>query len=173
MNKKLLIIVLIELALLFAFLTISYAQSPSEKYPELFEELKEKDSLIFHASFVSCDLELLEGLILDDLEFYHDIAGVMKTSISFLENTRTGLCASKFALERRLSPGTLKVFPLEDGGKLYGAIQTGEHTFWEANDRSGPFNQTGVALFTHLWLWKDDEWRLSRVLSYDHRAAGG
>ncbi|MDY7396565.1 nuclear transport factor 2 family protein [Aureibaculum sp. 2210JD6-5] len=147
------------------FLLISLSTiSQVEKSSELYNILKTNDSLIFDSSFNTCNLKILSTLIHDDLEFYHDKAGLMEGKDAFLENTKNGLCKSSHKLRRELLEETLEVFPLNDSnGKLYGAIQKGTHRFYENEKR------TSIALFTHLWILKNDKWLLKRVLSYNHK----
>jgi hypothetical protein len=56
----------------------------------LYKTLKQKDSLLFNASFNTCDLAELERLVSDDFEFYHDKGGVMGTKAEFIETHRGG-----------------------------------------------------------------------------------
>lgn len=59
---------------------------------------------------------------------------------------------------------------MQDNGKTYGAIMSGEHVFYilETGKEERP---DGLAKFTHLWILKDDSWKMSRILSYDHGPA--
>jgi len=67
-------------------------------------------------------------------------------------------------LRRELVVGSLRVYPLND----YGAIATGDHKFYLVID-----DQTSKvvarAKFTNVWKFEDDEWKISRTLSYDHQ----
>ncbi|NNF19892.1 MAG: beta-lactamase family protein, partial [Flavobacteriaceae bacterium] len=67
-----------------------------------------------------------------------------------------------------LEPGSLEVFPLYDKGQLYGAIQHGIHNFF-IREQGKEDRWTGIAKFTHTWLFEDQKWKLAEVLSYDHR----
>lgn len=151
--------------IVFAFLLTSLTiTSQVKKSSDLYKILKVNDSLIFDSSFNTCNLKLLASLIHDDLEFYHDKAGIMEGKDIFLENTKNGLCKSPHKLHRELLKNTLELFSLNDNsGKLYGAIQKGTHRFYENEKR------TSIALFTHLWVLENDKWLLKRVLSYDHK----
>ncbi len=134
-----------------------------ERSSELYKVLKINDSLIFDASFNTCNLKVLSTLIHEDLEFYHDKSGVIIGRHDFIENTENGLCKSPYNLRRELVEKTLEVFPLNDNnGKLYGAVQKGTHHFYQDDKR------TGEAFFTHLWIRENDKWLLKRVLSYNH-----
>lgn len=96
-------------------------------------------------------------LFTDDAEFYHDVAGQ-----TYHEDVWTLKgCPAEDGVQRVLVPKSLEVFPI----KGYGAIQSGEHWFVE----EGAANST-LAKFVHLWRFENDEWRVSRVLSFDHRS---
>jgi hypothetical protein len=49
----------------------------------------------------------------------------------------------------------------------YGAVQIGRHVFAKAGDPG-----LEAAQFVHLWKREGDQWRLARVLSFDHRPSG-
>jgi len=63
-------------------------------------------------------------------------------------------------------PGTLAVYPVRD----FGAIAQGQHRFCQ----TGTGKCEGVADFTIVWQRQQDgQWRITRVLSYGHRANPG
>jgi len=133
------------------------AQVPEDS--DLFQILKEKDSLMFDVGFNTCDLKQIAELLPDKFEFYHDKGGITTSKKEFLETLRKNVCSTgETSVQRILEEGSLEVFPLHDGEKLYGAIQTGRHTFGNTEAR-----------FTNLFLLKDGEWMPSRILSYDHK----
>lgn len=119
------------------------------------------DSLLFNASFVSCDAELANSMFTEDVEFYHDQTG-FQSSEQTRENTRrlTESCPRERGITRTLAEGSLQVYPIQG----YGAIQTGTQRFEER----GASTST-VAQFVHLWKKQDGEWKLARVMSFDHR----
>ena len=134
---------------------------------ELFETLKQKDSLLFSVGFNQCDASQFENLLSENVEFYHDQSGVNKSKTDFVMGIKNGLCKMDYKATRELVAESLKVYPMKNQGKLYGAIQTGEHRFYaKYPDKEKVL--TSTALFSHLWLLEDGEWKLSRVLSYDH-----
>jgi hypothetical protein len=57
----------------------------------------------------------------------------------------------------------MKVYALNN----YGAIQIGTHTFY-AVQKDKPDRLTETGLFTHVWQEENGQWKLARVLSYDH-----
>ena len=75
--------------LFFVFFFVSFSMvAQVEKTSELYINLKVNDSIIFDASFNTCNLKQLTTLINDDLEFYHDKAGLMEGKDTFIENTK-------------------------------------------------------------------------------------
>ncbi|MEM6336290.1 MAG: nuclear transport factor 2 family protein [Bacteroidota bacterium] len=139
------------------------ALAPTDSGP-LFDELARMDSLIFDASFVRCDYDEVVSYFAEDAEFYHDQTGMLDAAANRESFKRlTANCPGDQGLVRTLVPGSMRVYQMHG----YGAIQTGTHTF------SGPTPADGVttALFTHLWRKDEAGWKLTRVLSYDHRFA--
>jgi CubicO group peptidase (beta-lactamase class C family) len=135
---------------------------------KLFETLYEADRLLFEEGFNNCDLDLVEQLISDDFEFYHDINGVQDKAM-FLKTFKESLCSTPDRKPiRKLVDGSLEVFPLSNEGVLYGALQKGVHEFY-IKEPNKELYKTNVALFTSLWLIEGTEWKLKRVLSYDHQ----
>ena len=95
------------------------------------------------------------------VEFYHDTGGVTWTRETMLDNTRKYACG-KFT--RELVPGSLAVYPVAG----FGAIARGEHRFCQA----GAGTCEGQADFVIVWRLHEGQWRITRVLSFGHRAAG-
>lgn len=97
------------------------------------------------------------------VEFYHDTGGVTWTREAMLANTRQHACG-KFT--RELVPGSLVVHPVRG----FGAIAQGRHRFCQ----NGGSTCDGLADFTMVWQrLHDGQWRITRVLSYGHRANPG
>jgi hypothetical protein len=105
-----------------------------------------------------------------DVEFYHDKGGVTLGLEKLMATTKKNLCGpNDFRLRREAVPGTVKVFPLQNGEVIYGAIISGEHVFYIKE--GGKERLDGLAKFTHLWLLNNGVWKMTRVLSYDHGPA--
>jgi hypothetical protein len=116
------------------------------------------DAKVFDA-YNRCDLETFEQYFSPDVEFYHDKGGASFDRATVVSNTRKYICNK---VRRELLPATLKVYPIKD----YGAIEEGEHRFCEVS--SGKCE--GSAKFLMVWALKDGQWRMTRVMSYGHRA---
>lgn len=138
---------------------------------QLFEELRAMDAKLFDSSFKNCDPSVVQAIVTDDFEFYHDRGGLIATNgAQFVQRVRESCDRQKAGHEprsrRELVAGTLEVHPL----KNYGAIQIGVHRFFILKD--GQPDQLGdIARFTHVWKKEGASWKLARVLSYDHKAA--
>lgn len=68
---------------------------------------------------------------------------------------------------RFLVEESLEVFPMYNNGKLYGALQNGKH-FFSTDENMTYENTDNYALFSHLWLLENGEWKIKRVISYNH-----
>lgn len=138
--------------------------------PELIATLLEKDRQLFEAVF-GCKLDLLASLIADDFEFVHDKWGQTADSgAKFMQGMRDNCEAQKtgrnFRARRELIEGTMTVHVLNG----YGAMQMGEHRFFAL--RPGQADRlTESGKFIDVWRQIDGEWKLARVISYDHRLA--
>ncbi|QEE49563.1 nuclear transport factor 2 family protein [Flavobacterium alkalisoli] len=156
-----------NIIIVFVLLT-SAISTAQDKYPQSQKELKEKiialDSKAFEM-YNTCNLEQFSTFFTEDLEFYHDKAGYSKGLDKLIESMRNYICndLNKKVLRKPLT-NTFKVYPLEG----YGAILTGEHEFYMVENNSE--KKTGTAKFTHVWLLIDGTWKMSRILSYDHKA---
>ncbi|WP_298904071.1 DUF4440 domain-containing protein [uncultured Psychroserpens sp.] len=139
------------------------------KHNEIYNTLKVKDSLLFERSFNKCETQYLEELIAEDFEFYHDIGGVETSKEGFIKSMKNGICNPDNTTKsrRELVDGSLEVFVLKNKGVVYGALQKGEHKFFETTN--GKEVAGSIAKFSHLWILEDGEWRLKRVMSYDHK----
>jgi ketosteroid isomerase-like protein len=135
------------------------AQSASPA-PALFAEIAHMDSVLFDA-YNQRDLEKLKTLFTPDLEFYHDRGGLTRyqENMDSFKKTFDGPAV----MRRELAEGTLEVYPL----KGFGAVEIGIHRFY-TTDPGQKERLTATAKFLHVWQQKDGEWKLARVISYDH-----
>lgn len=146
------------------------AKAQVSETSELFLTLKTNDSLVFNVGFNQCDASQFEKLIAEDFEFYHDKSGVLQSKEEFMEGITNGLCSTlnQTKSRRELVAGSLEVFPLYKSGELYGAIQKGEHKFFESVNGK-PESKGSIAKFSHVWIIEEQGWKIKRVLSYDHK----
>lgn len=120
-------------------------------------------------AYNQCDVDKMATFFTPDLEFYHDKSGLTTPLSALISSTRTGLCGNAdWRLRREVVKGSLKVYPIAH----YGAILSGEHVFY-INEKGKEERLDGRANFTHIWRLTNNEWKMSRVLSYDHRPAMG
>lgn len=132
----------------------------------MFKNLKAMDSLVFEEGFNKCKLGVYTDIIADDIEFYHDKGGITKGKEDFIASVKNNICESANKVRRELEKGSLQVYPLYENKILYGAIQHGRHTFFI--QENGRWKRGSSARFTHLWVLEKQQWKLKRVLSYDH-----
>lgn len=129
----------------------------------LFREIAALDTQVFDA-FNHCGepgrLDEHAAYFSPDIEFYHDTGGVTWTRDQMIAGTEKYVCGH---FTRELIAGTLKVYPVKD----FGAISQGVHRFCQLD--SGKCE--GLADFVIVWRQQQGQWRITRVLSYGHRAA--
>jgi hypothetical protein len=125
---------------------------------ELFTEIAKMDSIIFEA-FNTQNMPKFKGLFTEDLEWFQDNGGLVPYKTIF-ENFGN-MFKNEHKLTRKLVKGSLEVHPLQG----YGAIEIGMHEFRHIENGK---EELGTFKFLMIWQKKDDQWRISRVVSYDH-----
>src|SRR5439155_17401793 len=116
------------------------------------------DSVLFNA-FNARDLERVGQCFDSSLEVYQDNIGVRNYSQSM--EAFAGLFKKDYVLTRRLISGSMEVYPI----KGYGAIQTGLHTFSHVENGKP---QSSTFKFTHIWQKRNGDWKITRMITYDH-----
>jgi hypothetical protein len=157
-------IALLILTLLAAHVAQAFAQSKAEAPApdELARALAAQDAALFD-SFNRCDLEKFATFFVEDVEFYHDKGGVTLSRKALVESVKNNICGK---VRREVVAESLEAYPIAG----FGGVQMGVHRFYElsAKPGSGP---AGEAKFVHLWQYRDGAWKITRVVSYDHRPA--
>ena len=157
------------LALVFLLTVSNNLPGQVPKSSELFRQLKLQDSIFFERSFNRCDINYLENAIDTGLTFYHDKSGI-QTRAMFLENTLKYICGDTFRKPiRKVDEQSLEVFPMYNNNVLYGAVQTGIHSFF-IREKNMADVLTSRAKFIHLYLLKNEKWILKEVISFDHQS---
>jgi uncharacterized protein (TIGR02246 family) len=129
---------------------------------DLYKTIAALDTAVFDA-YNTCALEKFGSYFAEDIEFYHDQGGVSRGLQTLKDAVKNNICGKT---RRELVPGTLQVHRM----KNYGALEIGVHRF-HAPEKDAPAR--GEAQFIHLWQEKDGVWKITRVISYDHRPLGG
>jgi len=125
---------------------------------ELFLTISQRDSILFEA-FNSRNLEKLKTFFDEKIEIYQDNIGVRDYSQTV--EAFSGLFKQNYILKRELVKGSLEIYPI----KNYGAIETGKHTF--CHIENGKLI-CGTFKFVHIWENKNGEWKITRIITYDH-----
>lgn len=155
--------------IIFLFVT-GFVDAQVDQSDELHLMLQKLDSTLFDAVFNTCDMEKLESMVSEKCEFFHDKSGYTSTKAGFIESIENGLCKMEYKPRRAVIQESLETFPLQNRGTLYGAIQRGKHQFYAKYPNNPKEQLTSVALFTHVWMLEGGEWKLAKVLSFDHQA---
>ncbi len=151
---------IISLLLAFLFTIVSKAQEKkvAPTSSELFNEIERMDATVFDA-FNSQNMPVFKALFAEDLEWFQDNGGLLSYETVF-KNFDT-MFHKEYKLTRTLVKGSLEVHLIKD----YGAIEIGTHQFSHIENGK---EEIGTFKFLMIWQKKDGQWRISRVISYDH-----
>ena len=146
--------------ILIAFLaTGSFISANSQTAKDsLYKEIAKLDSALFNA-FNTRDIEKFKSFFTNDLEFFHDKGGL--TNYDHTINFMKEVAKNNNGLRRDLVDGTLEVYPIPG----YGAIEIGSHRFCHLENGK---QDCGTFKFVQIWQKKNGEWKISRIVSYDH-----
>ena len=125
---------------------------------ELFNKVANLDSSLF-AAYNSKNLNLMKTYFTKDLEWYQDNGGLIDFEKVF--SNFQSIFNRDYDLKRNLIKESLEVHPIEG----YGAIEIGKHQFKHIEN-----GKLEIGTFKFLMIWKNDNgnWKISRVISYDH-----
>lgn len=124
----------------------------------LYNKIEELDSLLFNA-YNHQQLVIMKSYFTKDLEWYQDNGGLLNFETVF--TNFQSIFDRKEKLSRELVKGTLEVVPI----KGFGAIEIGQHRFKHIEN-----GKLEVGTFRFLMIWKNEngDWKISRVVSFDH-----
>ena len=129
----------------------------------LFQQIAAADSDFFDA-YNNCQLSKMQSYFTRDVEFYHDQTGLSHLA-GVMSDLRKYICGK---VHRDPVVGSLEVYPL----KGYGAVSIGLHRFCDSRKyQTCVEGESGVAKFVTLWRKQGGKWRMSRVISYDHKSS--
>jgi len=125
---------------------------------ELFNKVANLDSSLF-AAYNSKNLNLMKTYFTKDLEWYQDNGGLIDFEKVF--SNFQSIFNRDYDLKRNLIRESLEVHPIEG----YGAIEIGKHQFKHIE-----YGKMEIGTFKFVMIWKNDNgnWKISRVISYDH-----
>ena len=125
---------------------------------ELFNKVANLDSSLF-AAYNSKNLNLMKTYFTKDLEWYQDNGGLIDFEKVF--SNFQSIFNRDYDLKRNLIKESLEVHPIEG----YGAIEIGKHQFKHIEN-----GKLEIGTFKFVMIWKNDNgnWKISRVISYDH-----
>jgi hypothetical protein len=142
--------------------------------PVLTQQIEQADAALFKLFFEGpCDSARFRSMITDDVEFYHDKGGFNVRKPEDFVGQFNERCAkladpTTWRQRRELVRGSLHVDPIPG----WGAMEIGDHVFYERKGAGGEWKLVGKASFAMVWvLGADGKWRVSRVLSYAHGPA--
>lgn len=159
MNTFSRICLLVPLFVSYSILCVAQDQN------DLFGTIAMMDSLYFSAQN-DCDLGRYESVLSEDFEFFHDKGGFTESKEAEMSDMAIfcGEQRTRQPLRRELTEGSLRVFPMDN----YGALEFCDHVFYlQIND--GTEKVVGQGKMTALWQNEDDQWKLTRIISYDHQ----
>ena len=167
------VVIVLTMSMLFNVIGYSVFAQPDAVKTEnqkLTATILHLDSL-FWKTYNECNTENSGQYLTDDVKFYHDKGGITNGKIALVASIKNNICGNQNQhIRREAVDGTVKVYPLRNGDSIYGAIITGEHYFY-VTENNKPERRDGLAKFTQVWLLKNNEWRMSDILSYDHGPA--
>ena len=142
----------------FAKSTAAQERKVAPTTQELYNEIAQADSIMFHA-FNTQNMEVFKPMFTEDLEWYQDNGGLIPYNIVFENFGNT--FKKEYKLTRQLVKGSLEVHPIKD----YGAIEIGTHQFRHIENGK---EEVGTFKFLMIWKKTSSGWKISRVISYDH-----
>ena len=159
MKKYILFFVVTIFVLMFACSPVTHAQTGLPKYvpesKELYDTISRMDSLFFDA-YNTCKLDVMQAIIADSIEFYHDRGGLTTSKEGLLLGLKNNICGK---VTRELLKGSIEVYPIPG----YGAVQMGAHRFH--NNQEPPNTPSRYSKFVHTWHKIAGQWQLARVIS--------
>lgn len=121
----------------------------------LYDTIVNMDSLFFDA-YNHCRMDEMGAMISDDVEFYHDKGGLSTVKADILNAIEHNICNK---VTRELVKGSIEVYPI----KGYGAVQMGQHRFYNRLENPGVPSRAGK--FVTTWQNKDGQWKMTRIIS--------
>lgn len=132
--------------------TSTFQYTPPDK--ALYDTIVRMDSVFFEA-YNNCRITVIDSMISQDVEFYHDQGGLSTSQPQLVEALRKNICGK---VTRELQPGSIEVYPIAG----FGAVETGLHAF---HNNQEPGHKIHFSRFTHIWKKEYGQWKITRVIS--------
>ncbi len=148
--------------LLLSILGLNLAHAQEKKAAptsqELYNEIAAMDTALFDA-FNAKDMAKFKPLFDENLEWYQDNGGLLSYETVFTNFEK--MFKNENKLTRQLVKGSLEIHPIKD----FGAIETGVHQFRHIENGK---EEIGTFKFMAIWKKVNNQWKISRMISYDH-----
>ena len=139
---------------LTSFMTVYVSPENEETPTSLYDSIATMDAM-WEDAYNNCKLDVMEAVISEDLEFYHDQGGLMTSKQKLNDALKNNICGK---VTRQLKEGSLEVYPI----KGYGAVEMGLHAF---HNKKEPGSEAHYSKFVHIWKRDNGKWRITRVIS--------
>ncbi|TRX38277.1 nuclear transport factor 2 family protein [Flavobacterium restrictum] len=149
---------ILVLLVMFAYSVDAQEKKVAPTTVKLYSEIEQMDQVVFE-DFNTKDFKKFKALFTEDLEWYQDNGGLLSYETVF-KNFET-MFGNVNKLTRKLVKGTLEVHPIKD----FGAIEIGIHEFRHIENGK---EELGTFKFLMIWKKVNNQWKISRVISYDH-----
>lgn len=126
--------------------------TPDDK--DLHKTIVAMDSVFFEA-YNTCNLDKQASIYSDSIEFFHDQGGLITSKQDIIDGTEKNICGK---VTRELVKGSIEVYPIKD----YGAVQIGFHKF---HNNQEPKSPSHPSKFIIVWQNKNDDWKITKVIS--------
>jgi ketosteroid isomerase-like protein len=120
----------------------------------LYDTIMKLDNTYFKA-YNECDMKTQSEFYDEDIEFYHDMGGLVTDKVELLKSIEKNICGK---VTRTLLEESVEVHPIKD----FGAVQIGMHKFYNNQEPNAISKPTK---FIVIWKKTDCKWLMSRVIS--------
>ena len=156
-TSRILFTMMIFTIVVFSFAFTSLSSKTTAVQPvasTLYDTIVSMDSLWEYA-YNHCRADIMNDVISEDLEFYHDRGGVVTSKEVIMEALKKNICNK---VTRELKQGSIEVYEIPG----YGAVEMGQHGFHNVAE---PDEKIHFSKFVHLWKRENKRWRITRVIS--------
>ncbi|MEM8999195.1 MAG: nuclear transport factor 2 family protein [Bacteroidota bacterium] len=144
----------ITIPILFVTFGISAVRGQVAEDSQLYQQVLKLDRQLFDA-YNTCDIGTQAELIDEDLEFYHDMAGLATSKADVLTSIEKNICGK---VTRSLVNDSVEVHEIPG----FGAIEIGLHQFYNKQE---PNAESKPSRFITIWKKHQSKWTVTRVIS--------